>query len=103
MSGETINAEQCADLLQCHVETAEEMTRKGELPGIKIGRTWIYVKSDLLAYLAEKARRDAEERRMDLLKRQQVPAKPASLKLRRQIPPALPQALPKASAPGQRL
>lgn len=104
MNADTINAEQCAQLLQCNVETAEELTRKGELPGIKFGRSWIYVKADLLTYLAEKARRDAEERRMDLLNRQQVPKIPAtSLKLRRKTPPTLPQALPRASSQGQHL
>ena len=61
---DTINAEQCAELLQCTAETVEELTRKGELPGVKFGRGWIYVKTDLLAYLAEKARQDAEERRI---------------------------------------
>lgn len=89
---DTINAEQCAELLQCTAETVEELTRKGELPGVKFGRGWIYVKTDLLAYLAEKARQDAEERRQQFVKRLRTPAPLASVvRSRRQTPPALPQ------------
>ena len=29
-----MNAQQCAELLQCTAETVEELTRKGELPGL---------------------------------------------------------------------
>ncbi|WP_409520579.1 helix-turn-helix domain-containing protein [Melaminivora sp.] len=99
---DTINADQCAALLQCTPETVEELTRKGELPGVKFGRGWIYVKSDLLAYLAEKGRREAEERRSQFAERCGTPAPLASLvKPRRQAPPALPQP-PKGAPSGPR-
>jgi excisionase family DNA binding protein len=89
---DTINAEQCAFLLQCTPETVEELTRKGELPAVKIGRSWIYVRADLLAYLAEKGRRDAEERRQQFTARCTTPAPLARrVKPLRQTPPALPQ------------
>jgi len=66
MTDETINAEQCAELLHCTEQRIEELTRSGELPGMKFGRGWIYVKADLLAYIADRARKEAEERRQDL-------------------------------------
>lgn len=95
---DTINASQCAELLQCTTETVEELTRKGDLPGVKIGRGWIYVRADLLAYLAEKGRQEAEERRQDFMRRSRTPAPLASaVKPRRQVPPALPQ--PPTGAP----
>lgn len=63
MTDETINAEQCAELLYCTEQRIEELTRTGELPGMKFGRSWMYVKADLLAYIADRARKEAEERR----------------------------------------
>lgn len=33
MTDETINAEQCAELLYCTEQRVEELTRTGELPG----------------------------------------------------------------------
>jgi excisionase family DNA binding protein len=82
---ETINSAQCAELLHCTPEQVEELARTGEIPGLKIGRSWLFVRTDLLDYLAEKARQEAEMRRA---KRQpgvsQVVVKP-----RRRQPPAL--------------
>lgn len=37
--------------------------RAGEIPGLKLGRSLLFVRADLLAYLAEKARDEAHERR----------------------------------------
>lgn len=103
---DTINAQQCAELLQCNSETVEELTRKGELPAVKFGRGWIYVKSDLLAYLAEKARNEAQERRIEVQKKLSQPAATTALrpvKSRRRVPPALPQvAMPTAVGQGLR-
>ena len=91
-AADTIDAEQCAELLKCTADTVEELTRKGELPAVKIGRGWIYVRADLLVYLAEKGRREAEERRQEFTARCQTPTPlPRLVKSRRQTPPALPQ------------
>ena len=38
-------------------EQAEELARAGEIPGLKIGRGWLFVRADLLAFLAERADR----------------------------------------------
>lgn len=103
MNEATINAAQCAELLQCAEPTVEELTRKGELPGIKFGRGWIYVKADLLQYLAEKARNDAQERRLSQDSLQKAVPMAPKFKQRRQVPPALPAVLPRAAAQGQRL
>jgi excisionase family DNA binding protein len=58
-----IDSEQCGKLLRCTIDKIEELACAGEIPGIKIGRTWLFVRADLIAYLAEKARTDAQERR----------------------------------------
>lgn len=86
MSTETINSDECAELLRCTAEQVEELARAGEIPALKIGRSWLFLRSDLLAYLAEKARHEAQERRA----RRQPSAPTQLVKPRRQIPPALP-------------
>jgi len=86
LGSETIDAEGCAELLRCSIDQVEEMARTGEIPGLKIGRGWLFVPADLLAFIAERAREEAQERRA---KRQpgvaRIEAKP-----RRRSPPALP-------------
>ena len=83
---ETIDAEECAPLLRCTVGQVEEMARSGDIPGLKIGRGWLFVRSDLLAFLAQRARDEAAERRAN-----RAPgAKVAPIKPRRRAPPALP-------------
>lgn len=85
---ETIDSGQCAELLRCTPEQVEELARTGEIPGLKLGRSWLFVRQDLLAYLAEKARQEAEQRRA---KRQPGATSIAhQVKPRRRVPPALP-------------
>ncbi|WP_395352728.1 helix-turn-helix domain-containing protein [Variovorax sp. UC122_21] len=84
---ETIGSEEVAELLRCTPQQVEELARAGEIPGLKFGRSWLFVRADLLAYLAEKARAEAQDRRA---KRQ--PNAPTSIvKPRRKVPPPLPQ------------
>lgn len=99
---ETINAAQCADLLQCTEATVEELTRKGDLPGVKIGRGWIYIKADLLNYLAEKARSEAKDRKDAAIASQVAHTKAPIFKHRRKTPPALPSVPPTAGLPSPR-
>ena len=88
MDTPTIGSDECAQLLRCTPEQVEELARAGEIPGLKIGRGWLFVRDDLLAYLAEKARAEAEARRA---KRQPgVVQITTAAKPRRRIPPPLP-------------
>lgn len=82
---ETIDSTECAELLRCTPEQVEELARAGEIPGLKLGRSWLFVRHDLLAYLAEKARLEAEKRRA---KRQ--PGVVQMVRPRRRVPPPLP-------------
>jgi len=84
---DTIDSNECANLLRCTPEQVEELARAGEIPGLKIGRSWLFVRADLLDYLAQKAREEAAERRS---KRQVREVMPTPLKQRRQVPPPLP-------------
>ncbi len=91
---EVIGSDTCAELLGCTPEQVEELAREGEIPGFKIGRPWRFVRADLLAYLAQKARDEAELRRA----KRQPNVKPMVLRSKRQTPPVLPT----VAAPGQR-
>lgn len=84
---DTIDSNECATLLRCTPEQVEELARAGEIPGLKIGRSWLFVRADLLDYLAQKAREEAAERRS---KRQVREVMPTPIKQRRQVPPPLP-------------
>lgn len=85
----TIDSVGCSELLHCTPEQVEELARAGEIPGLKIGRGWIFVRADLLAYLAEKAREEAGQRRAKRLPASPIPYA-APVKRRRQEPPQLP-------------
>ncbi|MDW3094549.1 MAG: helix-turn-helix domain-containing protein [Gammaproteobacteria bacterium] len=48
MGDETINVKQAADLLHVHEETARDLARQGQIPAAKFGRSWVFIKQDLL-------------------------------------------------------
>jgi excisionase family DNA binding protein len=83
---ETLDSEGCAKLLYCTTELVEEMARLGELPATKIGRSWLFIRADLLTFLADKARDEAQERRA----KRQPGVRLMMPKSRRQVPPVLP-------------
>lgn len=60
---ETLNVVECAALLRCAPEDAAEMAHAGEIPAIKIGADWIFMRTDLLQFLGAMAREQAEHRR----------------------------------------
>lgn len=108
---DVIDSEQCAELLKCTPEQVEVLAREGEIPGFKIGRNWLFIRADLLAYLAERARAEAQERRQKRAAPAQGPSNVQPIKPRRNTPPALPmvppqpfgrQAAPTAAAQGLR-
>lgn len=55
---------------------------------MKFGRSWIYVKADLLAYIADRARKRQKERRQDLNARKAIPRLDTPIRPRRQTPPS---------------
>lgn len=50
-----LTKDQVAELLQCDVLTVEEKARNGAIPGVKIGRSWVFVRSALVARMHELA------------------------------------------------
>jgi hypothetical protein len=86
---ETIDAAGAAKLMLCSEAEVESEARLGNIPGLKIGRSWLFVTADLLTFLAERARSEAMERKSRLAPGAVVRA----MKPRRRMAPALP-ALP---------
>ena len=48
---ETLNITEAASFLGLHVETLRQRAAAGRIPGAKIGRSWVFVKSDLLDHI----------------------------------------------------
>lgn len=49
----TLNLEETARFLKVHIETVSRLAKTGQLPGAKIGRSWVFLEEDLIKYLRE--------------------------------------------------
>jgi hypothetical protein len=52
---EILTVEDMAALLDCEPETVQARQRANDLPGVKVGKSWICPRSALLAVLHDKA------------------------------------------------
>ncbi len=48
---ETLNLKQAAEFLNIHPETLRQGAKAGEIPGAKIGKSWVCIKEDLLNHI----------------------------------------------------
>ena len=90
---DTLDAAGAAALLNADAETVLLLARRGELPGTKIGKSWVFLRIDLLDFLSAKVKADTARRR----KQASEPAIPTGVlvvakqsRRRRQLP-VLPQ------------
>jgi excisionase family DNA binding protein len=96
---DTMNAEQAATLMFAETDTVLTLARNGSLPGTKIGKSWVFLREDVLTFLRHRVQKDTEER----LRQLGAPKDPVAVliepppKRRRRPPPALP-GLPPFSA-----
>lgn len=58
----TFDIKQCADFLKINTCTAMKMAAAGKIPGAKIGRAWVFLEDDLVAYLHEQVRKQTNQR-----------------------------------------
>lgn len=58
----TYNIAECAQFLHIHETTAQELAKLGELPGCQIGRAWVFLEDDLVAYLRDQVRTQQMQR-----------------------------------------
>lgn len=47
----TLNLEQAADLLKVSLCTLYDRVRRGLVPGVKVGKRWVFIEVDLLDYI----------------------------------------------------
>lgn len=86
-SADILSAKDVAQLLQCDGTTVEEKARSGDLPGIKIGRSWIFPRMALIEAINTLARDQAASRRNGKTGAVRAIAKPSSPKSRKAPPP----------------
>lgn len=89
---EILDAAETAALLHAEAETILQLARNGTLPGTRIGKAWIFLREDVMAFLKEQITRDTAERRrlQASLSPYAVMVTPPSRKSRRTTLPPLP-------------
>lgn len=58
MISEVLTTDEVAEMLECEPKTVEEKLRRGELPGVKLGRSWMCPKQALLETLNDLAKKN---------------------------------------------
>ncbi|MDI1351593.1 MAG: helix-turn-helix domain-containing protein [bacterium] len=53
-SHRTFDIHEAARFLGAHTETIRRLAFRGEIPGVKIGRKWIFIEQDLVMYIRNK-------------------------------------------------
>ena len=76
-----LKADATAELLDCEVETLNARALSGDLPGVKIGRSWVFPIAALEARLNQLAIDESAARR--------APNRPVLVTAKRRGPPAL--------------
>ena len=74
-------ADATAELLDCEVETLNARALSGDLPGVKIGRSWVFPIAALEARLNQLAIDESAARR--------APNRPVLVTVKRRAPPSL--------------
>lgn len=59
---ETIDSDGCGLLLHCDHKTVDELARRGTLPAIKFGKSWIFIRAQVVETVAQMASKQARER-----------------------------------------
>ncbi|MGC1181333.1 helix-turn-helix domain-containing protein [Legionella sp.] len=50
----TLNILETAQFLGAHKETVRRLASSGQIPGVKIGKKWIFIERDLVEYIRSK-------------------------------------------------
>lgn len=61
----TLDLNECAEFLNVHETTAQELASAGILPGAKIGRAWVFLEEDLVEYVRSEVRRQRAARQAE--------------------------------------
>lgn len=63
---ETLDLEEAAALMKAQPDTVRLLAVCGDLPGAKIGKAWVFMRSDVLAYLRKTIDDETESRRRNI-------------------------------------
>lgn len=58
----TLNTTEAAELLKVHPKTIEELIHSGAIPAAKIGRAWVMLTADVLAYAEAEIKKQTASR-----------------------------------------
>ncbi|QIN32722.1 helix-turn-helix domain-containing protein [Legionella longbeachae] len=50
----TLNIHQAAEFLGAHKETVRRLAANKQIPGVKIGRSWVFIEQDLVMHIRNK-------------------------------------------------
>lgn len=99
---DTLNAVEVGELLYADAETVLILARRGDLPGTRIGKSWVFLRADVLNFLQERIAADTAVRKQGL---RHAPVLPTAVILpekpsrRRVAPIPLPPLPPTPKAP----
>jgi hypothetical protein len=63
IQNETLDLHGVAALCKAEPETIAQYARSGELPGTKMGKSWVFLRDDVLAFLRKRIAEETEMRR----------------------------------------
>lgn len=89
-SNETLSVSEVGELLHAENATVMLHARRGELPGTRIGKSWVFMRDDVLAFLRRQIAADTEARRRNNEKPPASLACPVPRRGRRKQIPELP-------------
>lgn len=90
---ETLGVEEAAALLRAETSTVMQFARRGDLPGTRIGKGWVFLREDVIAFLRQQIANDTQDRRQQAARTIAAVAFTAPQRSRRTKLPILP-ALP---------
>ncbi|MBU6994248.1 helix-turn-helix domain-containing protein [Ferrovum myxofaciens] len=70
---QTIGLQETAKLLRCNAETVREKASNGEIPGIKVGRSWVFVEVDLLEWVRSQYNKSTQGEKCRSTRMKKVP------------------------------
>ena len=79
----TYDINEAADFLKIDRSTALELANLGTLPGAKVGRAWVFMEDELVAYLRDVTRKQTQARRARREAAQIIDRGPAGARRRR--------------------
>jgi excisionase family DNA binding protein len=61
----TFDIDECAEFFRVDRKTALKLAGRGELPGAKIGRAWVFLQDDLAEFLRTQVRMQMRQRQVE--------------------------------------